>query len=251
MMKKIFLEARYSKTVNLPASVIKKLPKKVALISSVQFSLQLPKIQKQMQQAGKKAIIGQGKQMHAGQVLGCDQRAAFEVYEKVDAFLYIGDGKFHPDGIALKSRKNVYCYDPLTNDLQIITDKDIDAFMKRKKGQLIKFLSATNVGVLISTKPGQNYLHAALRLRAQYPEKKFYYLVYETIDFASLENFPFIESLINAACPRIFDDLKCLNLFDLEEFKTLKTTSIVLEPKNKADVQKRVLSEDVMKVRPL
>ncbi len=251
MLKKVFIEAQYQKNIDLPKKVLTQLPNRVGLIASVQFAPQLPRMQSQIESIGKSAVIGKGEQMYAGQVLGCDQRAAFEVYEDVDAFLYIGDGKFHPDGVAFKSRKQVFCYDPLSTELTSITDKDIDSFLKKKQGQLIKFFSATNVGVLISSKPGQNYLHSALRLRKQYPEKKFYFLVYDTIDVASLENFPFIESFVNAACPRIFDDLKCLNLFDLEEFKTLKTRSVELKPKAREETHQRVVSEIIMRKRPL
>jgi diphthamide biosynthesis enzyme Dph1/Dph2-like protein len=44
-------------------------------------------------------------------------------------------------------------------------------------------------------------------LERKYPDKKFYLLLFDTLDFAQLENFNFIECFVNTACPRIsYDD---------------------------------------------
>ena len=53
------------------------------------------KLQKQ------KAYTYKGKQKYKAQILGCDTTAAEKIKDKVDAYLYIGTGKFHP--IALGS----------------------------------------------------------------------------------------------------------------------------------------------------
>jgi len=67
-------------------------------------------------------------------------------------------------------------------------------------------LNSKEVGVLVSTKPGQNQIKKAYELERKYPDKNFYFLLFDTIDFTELENFPFIECFVNTACPRIAYD---------------------------------------------
>ena len=77
---------------------------------------------------------------------------------------------------------------------------------KKQKGALMKFMSSKEVGVLISTKPGQYNTKKAHELETKFPDKNFYFLLFDTLDFAELENFPFIECFVNTACPRISYD---------------------------------------------
>ncbi|MBU4283524.1 MAG: diphthamide synthesis protein, partial [Nanoarchaeota archaeon] len=70
-------------------------------------------------------------------------------------------------------------------------------------GALIKFLSSKEIGVILTTKPGQEQLKEAFELKNKFKDKNFYFLIFDTIDFNQLENFPFIECFVNTACPRI------------------------------------------------
>jgi 2-(3-amino-3-carboxypropyl)histidine synthase len=84
----------------------------------------------------------------------------------------------------------------------------VEQKLKRKQGSIAKFYASDNIGVLVSTKPGQNFLKASLKLKQLYPKKNFYFIVNNNVDFSQLENFPFIECWINTACPRIgIDDV--------------------------------------------
>ena len=49
-------------------------------------------------------------------------------------------------------------------------------------------------------------LEAALKLKELYPEKNFYFFVGDNFIEYEVENFPFIESWVNTACPRIGQD---------------------------------------------
>ena len=49
-------------------------------------------------------------------------------------------------------------------------------------------------------------LKKAQELEKTYPDKKFYLLLFVTLDFSQLENFNFIECFVNTACPRIAID---------------------------------------------
>src|SRR3989338_6922905 len=143
-MKTLLIEGRYKGEVKLTDSVIKKLPSKVGLATSIQFVDHLPKIKEQLKGHGVEAYIEKGLQPYPGQVLGCDVSAATQLSEKVDAYLCISSGEFHPLGIALKTDKPVYVYNPVTHKHNQISKEEIDTFKKRKKGAYLKFLHSTH-----------------------------------------------------------------------------------------------------------
>jgi len=211
-MRTLFIEAKYSKPINLDKTIAEKLPDEIGLVSSIQFIDSLPLIKKSLNKKNKikKILIG-------GQILGCNVKNAEKIKNKVKAFLYIGDGKFHPLGIAIKTQKPVFTFNPLNNQFKKIQKQDIEKYEKRKKTAFIKFLHADNVGILISTKPGQYYdINKLKSLENKYKNKKFYTFIADTIDYNQLENFPFIQAWINTACPRIEEDISVLNINELE-----------------------------------
>ncbi|MEA2037439.1 MAG: diphthamide synthesis protein [Nanoarchaeota archaeon] len=204
-MKKLFIEAKYTKPIKLTKEVVEKLPNKIGLVSSIQFIDSLESIKKQL----KDSVI-------AGQILGCNAKPAEKTESKVNAFLYVGDGSFHPLAVALATKKPVFTFNPLNNNFSKIKEQDIESYKKRKKGALLKFLSAENIGILVSTKPGQYYdIKKLEKLEKKYLNKKFYTFMAETVDYAQLENFPFIGAWVNTACPRIEEDIKIINIKDI------------------------------------
>ncbi|HZX44418.1 MAG TPA: diphthamide synthesis protein [Candidatus Nanoarchaeia archaeon] len=205
-MKTLFIEARYKGKVVLPKEVIEKLPKKIGLASSIQFIGSLKGISSQL---GKGSLI-------AGQILGCDAKSAGKIAERVDSFLYIGDGEFHPIAIALETKKPVYKYNPKAKTLTQLDKAKIDSYERKKKGAYLKFLNAKKVGILLTTKPGQRISDGKLKqLEQKFKDKKFYRFIADTIDYTQLENFPFIEAWVNTACPRIEEDILALNISEL------------------------------------
>jgi len=202
-MKLMFVEARYKKPISIEKHVLK-LPARVGLVTTVQFIGQVKEVKSQLEKEGKKVFFGKGKHTaYQSQVLGCDVDAAVSVEKKIDAFLYIGSGMFHPIAISLKTKKDVFTFNPLTNKFNKVDKKEAEKINKRKKGALIKFLSSTEIGVIVTTKPGQQQLKQAFELKKRFKDKNFYFLMFNTIDFNQLENFPFIECFVNTACPRI------------------------------------------------
>jgi 2-(3-amino-3-carboxypropyl)histidine synthase len=221
-MKTFFVEARYKKPVSIGKHVLK-LPEKIGLVTTVQFIENLKNIKKELKKKGKKVFIGKGNHAaYKGQVLGCDVKAAVSVEKNVDAFLYIGSGDFHPIAIALNTKKDVFTFNPLTAKFGKIEFKNAERLNKKRKAALVKFLSSEEIGVIITTKPGQNRLKEFLKLKKKFKEKNFYFILFDTIDFNQLENFPFLECFVNTACPRIAldDSIKTekpiINIDDLE-----------------------------------
>lgn len=209
-MKTLFIEAKYKGEVKVDETTIDKLPKRIGLVSTVQFIGNLKSIKKELEKNNKKAII-------AGQILGCDFLKAEKIKNKVDCFLYIGSGSFHPLGLAYTISKPVFVYNPLDNTLEKVSDNEIEKYKKRRKGAYLKFLTAENIGILVSTKTGQNQLKKALELKKRLKDKNCYIFTADTIDLNELENFPFIEAWVNTACPRIAEDK--VGLINIEEIK--------------------------------
>ncbi len=78
----------------------------------------------------------------------------------------------------------------------------------------MRFLNAEKVGILISTKPGQENLKKALSLRTKLKDKKSYLFINNNIDLKEFENFG-IDSWVNTACPRLDFDSSVINIDDL------------------------------------
>ena len=217
----MFVEARCKKPVFIGKHVLK-LTEKIGLVKTVKFIGKVKEVKSQLEKYGKKVFFGKGRHTkYNGQILGCDVNSAVSVEKKVDAFLYIGSGLFHPIAISLKTKKDVFTFNPLTEKFSKVDRKEAEKISKRNKGALIKFLSSKEIGVIITTKPGQEQLKKAFDLKNRFKDKNFYLLVFNTIDFGQLENFPFIECFVNTACPRIAldDSIKTnkviLNLEDI------------------------------------
>lgn len=204
-MKTFFVEARSTERFFLPEKLVKSLPKKVMLFTTVQFIDNLPSWKADLEKHDIKVLLKKpGHSQYEGQILGC----AIEKYgDSFDAFLYVGDGLFHPKALMLKNDKQVFIFNPVSKNFFELKKEDIKEIEKKKKIGLVKFYSSKKIGVLISLKAGQYKLGQALRLKDKYENKEFYYLLDDTFNFNSLEDFNFLECYVNTACPRIgYDD---------------------------------------------
>ncbi|MAF51242.1 MAG: hypothetical protein CMH64_04080 [Nanoarchaeota archaeon] len=215
-MDHLLINAEYNKEFELNEETLTycKKYKTIVLYAAIQFSQNLKKILEQLKSSGIKVITSQPERTHAKhQILGCDlSYKNLKLETKPDAFLYIGDGLFHPRALALSQKeenefKEIIRFDPIANKHYILGLNDIGKILKKSKSNLLKFLHADTIGVLITTKPGQQQFQPSKQLKELYPNKKFYYFIDNNISFDQFENFPFIECWINTACPRIgFDD---------------------------------------------
>lgn len=220
-MKLAFIEVKYKREITIPKDFIAKLPKKVILFTNIQYLPQYDHLKAQLEKTGIDVTSVRPKHAwNEGQILGCSVEDWSD--KEIDGFVYIGDGFFHPKAILFENKQPVYMYDPQSLKQYTLSQNDIEAILKRRKGALVTFHSVTNVGVLITTKYGQNRLKEVFKLPKKYPDKKFFYLMADVIDFAGLEDFPFIEVYVNTACPRVMDDHKkiprpVLNLQDITD----------------------------------
>ncbi|MBI5072563.1 diphthamide synthesis protein [Candidatus Woesearchaeota archaeon] len=205
-MKTLFLEAHVSMDITLSEEQLNQLPKEIGLFTTVQFIDSLQPLVKQLEKHGIAVKLLRGKHTQRdGQILGCEY-----LDYPAPAFLYIGDGQFHPQAIAIKNNKAIYCYNPYSKEMKLFDRTDIEKIVKQHKAAILKFLSADTIGVIISTKPGQQFLKRSIELkeRCEAKGKKVYLMISNTVDFTQMNNFPFVECWVNSACPRIGIDDK-------------------------------------------
>ena len=103
---------------------------------------------------------------------------------------------------------------PVDGRYRRATQKLADYFAE---GALIKYLSSKEIGIIVSTKPGQNKLKKALELKKKIKDKNCHIFLADTVNPAEFENFPFIECWINTACQRFADDKKGVLNYELVE----------------------------------
>ena len=225
-MKIMMVDGRYRGRIDLSNLDVAALPKDIGITTTIQFLEHVDQIKIFLQENGKVVNMEKIRQKYDGQLLGCDYGAADKVKDKVEAFLYIGTGKFHPLGIALNIEKEVFCYDPINAVFSEIDRDEVERYNKKRKGAYLKFLEANEIGILVSLKPGQNNFRKALDLKQQLAQKNCYIFVFDALDFNQLENFPFIQCWVNTACNRILDDYSkfikpLIDLSDIEKMEMI------------------------------
>lgn len=206
----VYIEYRSDKN---PTSILEKNMSKlsgvgkVGLVTTVQYIDFLDSMKDALDKNGIKAYVGTPKiATYPGQVLGCDQSAAKDVEDDVDAFLYIGSGLFHPLGIARATDKPVYCLDVEKKGIFSIEDEkrkyDIRLALKQHK-----FDEAKTVGILATTKKGQMAKDVfAIKDKIEKAGKKAYIVSMDHISPDKLLGMK-LDVLVNTACPRIEEDL--------------------------------------------
>ena len=198
-MKTIFVKAKLNVDVTLSEEHINKLPKRIAILTTVQHLHKINELSEQLKKHGKEIIA-------VGQTLGCRADVIKKHDRDVDAFLYVGTGNFHPMYSGTHSLKHVYTYNPVSRVFSMLDKTELEKFRRRTKGALAKFYASKEIGLLVSTKPGQQFLKQAMKFKKKQKDKNCHMFIFETLDFSQLENFPFIEVWVNTACPRLTDD---------------------------------------------
>ena len=101
-MKFLFIETKYSGKIKVPAGIIEKLPKAIGLFFTIQYIDSLESVKADIEKTGRTVKLMKGKHTkYLGQIYGCN----LEKFDGVDAFLYVGDGLFHPKGMILKEKE--------------------------------------------------------------------------------------------------------------------------------------------------
>lgn len=176
--------------------------KNIGLITSINFAHLLKEVEQFLEKKNKKVFTSKGRKVKEdGQILGCDLGSALRIENKVDCFLYIGSGKFHPLGVGLESSKPVFVLNLEDDNL---VELDADKFERQRMVAIGKAEECEKFGILVSVKPGQFKGELAQRIKKRLEQygKKGYIFSFDRITPEKLERID-VDCYVNTACPRI------------------------------------------------
>jgi len=185
-MKILYIESKQDNiNFNLDKKEIAKLPKKLFLAYSIQYKSAAINIKKQL-------ISNNIKITKFQQVLGCTN------VNTQDPILLIGTGRFHALNLYLQCP---FIYVLENNKIRKIPKGEIKSLKTKRRTALLKFLSADKIGILVSTKPGQENINLAMKLKQKLKQKnkQIFIFISDNIDTDQFENFK-IDSFVNTAC---------------------------------------------------
>jgi len=228
----IYIEARAK--VSVEAAVREAIPLlddygNIGLVTTVQHVHTLNEVRDLLHKAGKRVEVGEpsGWGKYAGQVIGCDYSAAESVSGGVEAFLFVGGGKFYALGVALATGKLTVVADPYEQRAYSL-DGEVRRILKQRWASIYEAKEVKNFGVLIGLKPGQKRMGEALRIKEKLEKdgRKASLLALREVTPEALLEFPQIEAFVNTACPRVgLDDASRFS----KPLLTYKETLVMLE----------------------
>ena len=197
-MKLLFIESKKKLNLDLEEIDFSMLPKEVFLAYSIQFKELAEKIKAKL-----------GKRVKGfSQVLGCS------LIKSKYPILLVGSGRFHALNLALKGNA-LYILEGAK--IKKLEEKEVEKIKAKRKAALSRFYSAENIGILVSTKPGQENLKEAVEIRKELAKKgkKSFIFLADNISLEELENYP-IDSWVNTSCPALTFDAKVVSLWELD-----------------------------------
>ena len=212
-MKILYIEARQKlqkkedeKPIDL--NFIAKLPKDIYIVYSIQFKEQALAMLDALKKHGN-IIRG------FTQILGCTRlKTPYPI-------LLVGQARFHATNLALQNPEHPIIIYSSGNSF-VFSQKEIEKIKQNQKAALNLFFASDKIGILVSTKPGQEHLSSALSLKnkieKKYPEKKVFIFISNSINTAEFQNFD-VPVFVNTACKGLaYDSPKIINSDDILEF---------------------------------
>jgi len=178
---------------------------KIGLITTVQHVQALDEARELLLEAGKTIAIGDAGHMKSpGQVTGCDYSNAKAVSKEIEAFLFVGGGRFHALGATLATAKPTIIADPFEKRAYSI-EKEAQRILRQRWASISEAEKAKSFGVLVGLKTGQKRLEEALKIKEKLEKsgRKATLLAVREITPEVLMQFPTIDAFVNTACPRV------------------------------------------------
>ncbi len=189
-------------------SALDALPQKVGLLATIQYLDLLPKAKSLLESIGRTVFIGAGDQRIAypGQVLGCNCSAAESILDDVDAFLFLGEGDFHPLAAAFGVRKEIFVLNPVTKEFRSMSEIR-DRILRKRFAAIQSAKDSQSFLVIVCSKIGQDRSSEADAAISKIRSKglKAYKAVMEEITPMSLMAYR-VDVYVNTACPRVAMD---------------------------------------------
>ncbi|MBM4248054.1 MAG: diphthamide biosynthesis enzyme Dph2 [Euryarchaeota archaeon] len=167
----------------------------------------LPGVLRLLKEAGLEPQTATGKRTGGrGIILGCDFSAARKLAKKVNSFLFIGSGAFHPVGAGIATGKPVIGADPYTGQALVYTDIK-DRMLRKRFAAMELAKNARIFGILLGLYPGQLRRRKALELKRllEHEGREAYILAARRFDPENLSHIG-MDALVSTACSRIAID---------------------------------------------
>jgi 2-(3-amino-3-carboxypropyl)histidine synthase len=209
----LFINAVSTKDVS--AVVEKSFPflegKKIGVVTTAQHLHTLKVVENILKKHNFMPIVSDGDEriFEKGQILGCNFTAGTTIADRVDCFLFIGSGNFHPLGLLLSSKKPVVAADPYTNVVKKQELEDLkDTILRQRYGAIANSKNARRFGILVGIKRGQQRIELASEIKKQLDSlnKKSIIIALDQFSPISLQGFGDIDCFVSTACPRIAID---------------------------------------------
>lgn len=209
----LFINAVSTKDVS--AVVEKSFPflegKKIGVVTTAQHLHTLKVVENILKKHNFMPIVSDGDERisEKGQILGCNFTAGTTIADRVDCFLFIGSGNFHPVGLLLSSKKPVIAANPYTNVVKKQELEDLkDTILRQRYGAIANSKNAKRFGILVGTKRGQQRIKLADEIKELLDSfnKKSLIITLDQFSPISLQGFGDIDCFVSTACPRIAID---------------------------------------------
>ena len=151
-----FVPVRHTGELTLSKKAISELkeilPRKIGVVTTAQHLHMINSAGEILDKEGFDTSVTTGgpRLAAAGQLLGCNSSAARKL--KVDGYLYIGTGLFHPLTVALSTGKAVACLEPHNGT---VTVADPRPFLKQRYAAMSVATDAKRWAILVSNQIGQ------------------------------------------------------------------------------------------------
>lgn len=205
----LFIEARANVSITgVFESLVEQLPNRVGLLASIQYIGLIPEAVRIIEESGREAFLSDGdtRIKYPGQVLGCDCSAAERIIDSADAFLFLGEGDFHPLAAAFGTDKVLFILNPITGEMRNI-DSIKDRMLRKRFAAITIASEAKSFMVIICSKLGQNRSSEAEEIigKIRKAGKKAYPIILDEINSEALAHYR-VDAFVNTACPRIAMD---------------------------------------------
>ncbi|HZY70042.1 MAG TPA: diphthamide biosynthesis enzyme Dph2 [Thermoplasmata archaeon] len=180
------------------------LPRRLGLVASVQHLGLVEPFTEALARRGFTVAVERGdlRLAHAAQALGCNYTGAEAVAGRVDAFLFLGTGRFHPIGLAFAVDRPVHALDPVRGELEPPVDRG--ALIRKRQLLVASCRDAQRWGLLVSSFVGQDRsgMARSLQRRAEAHGRTAEILVFGRLDPNDLIGRD-LDAYVCTACPRI------------------------------------------------
>lgn len=189
------------------ASIILKKHRRIGLYTIAQHLHKLAEAKKLFEGLGFEVKSESSEKLHFGQIIGCEFEPAYSVKDEVDAFVFLGQSRFHAIALALSTGKPTYMLDPYLNEVTDVSSLADEAW-RRSLLSVYKARDANRFGIIIGLREGQLRLHHVKRIReglAKHSRYSTLIAMYE-ITPERVNTFTWFDAFIQTACPRISID---------------------------------------------